>query len=182
MVCAHTNHIAIWGICKAHRDTCSLNTRPRETCTETSAPCLRVTSRSPLWCQSLVCSTWFLSINLCLSASHRPSMQAGSSGRCCVLVCAGPWGPRARAMPPHVHPGWKVRTLRTERSGLLEGTCLLCSACLSLGKGWHGSGERREEEREMRGKRLVVQLRTNDRHSRETHCGTERGRQMHHRN
>lgn len=57
------------------------------------------------------------------------------------------WG--ARVTPLHVLPGWKVRTLRTERSGLLETTCLLCSACLSLGKGWHRGGEMGEKEREM---------------------------------
>lgn len=58
------------------------------------------------------------------------------------VLCSGLGGARgARTMPPRVHPGWKVRTLRTECSGLLEKTCLLCSACLSLGQGlWRGGG------------------------------------------
>lgn len=71
--------------------------------------------------------------NLHLSASHWLSARLSSSSRCCVLVSAVLGGPRE--MPPHVQPGWKVRTLRTECSGLLEKTCLLCSACLSFGRG-----------------------------------------------
>lgn len=49
------------------------------------------------------------------------------SPTCCAarlvrsVLCSGLGGAGgARAMPPHVHPGWKVRTLRTECSGLLE--------------------------------------------------------------
>lgn len=100
------------------------------------------------WCRSPVCSPWFVSTSLCLSACCWLSIQPGLIR---LVLCSGlrrAWG--AWVMPPHVHPGWKVRTLRTERSGLLEKTCQLCSACLTLGKGWQrGWGQEYVRRREQ---------------------------------
>lgn len=50
-----------------------------------------------------------------------------------------------------------MSTLRTERSGLLEKTCVLCSACLSLGRGDMGlGGEGRTGEREREKKTFII--------------------------
>lgn len=113
--------------------------------------CLRVIFVYPPWCQSLVCSP-LLSFCQLVSFSAPPTLHTARLGG--SVLCSGLRGARgARAMPPHVHPGWKVRTLRTERSGLLEKTCLLCSACLSLGKGRRGVGLRICENREGKEKK-----------------------------
>lgn len=80
-----------------------------------------------------------------------------------LVLCSALCGARgARMMPPHVHPGWKVRTLRTECSGLLEKTCLHCSACLTLGQELWRGGERGQEYvrvKRARGEERLVQLR-----------------------
>lgn len=118
-------------------DTCYLNNQPKLD-NLTLQPAFHVSvSRRPLWCHSLVCSLWLLYENF-----QRFSRRANAARLVRPVLCSGLRGARgARTMPPHVHPGWKVRTLRTECSGLLEKTCLLCSACLSLGQGlWRGGG------------------------------------------
>lgn len=96
------------------------------------SPChLCVSSMMSVTCLFHLCSLYKL-----VSFSVPPTLHTARLGR--SVLCSGLRRARgARAMPPHVHLGWKVRTLRTERSGLLEKTRLLCSACLSLGKGWH---------------------------------------------
>lgn len=103
---------------------------------------------------SVTCLFHLHSLYKLVSFSMPPTLHTARLGR--SVLCSGLRRARgARAMPPHVHLGWKVRTLRTERSGLLEKTRLLCSACLSLGKGWHGGvgGVRiGEKERGMREK------------------------------
>lgn len=115
--------------------------------------CLRVIFAYPPWCQSLVCSP-LLSFCQLVSFSVPPTLHTARLGG--SVLCSGLRGARgARAMPPHVHPGWKVRTLRTERSGLLEKTCLLRSACLSLGegrRGWVWEHVRIEREKRRRKK------------------------------
>lgn len=116
--------------------------------------CLCVIFVYPPWCQSLVCSPLLYFCQL-VSFSVPPTLHTARLGG--SVLCSGLRGARgARAMPPHVHPGWKVRTLRTERSGLLEKTCLLRSACLSLGKGRRGwAWEYVRIEREKRRKKKI---------------------------
>lgn len=86
--------------------------------------------------------------NLWFPAFHdSPHSPARPAGVVFWSLVRRAWGPRAS--PPHVHHGWKVRTLRTERSGLLDGTCLLRSVCWSLGNG----GDMRERWGENRWER-----------------------------
>lgn len=144
-----------WETWASHKDsdTCCLNKRPKlDKLTLKPVSDVSVSSPGLFYDVSdlFVLPGFFLQARVfqrVTDSPYRPTRRVG-------VVFWSPRGSGARVMPPHVHPGWKVRTLRTECSGLLEKTCLLCSACLSLGKGWHrgGGGRVGEKERNERKK------------------------------
>lgn len=101
---------------------------------------------SALLCQSLfVLPGVFLQANVFHRFTDFPYNLARQAG----VVFWSPWGSGARVMSPHVHPGWKVRTLRTECSGLLEKDLPALFCMLELGQRWGGELEwvRRRGER-----------------------------------